>query len=69
MDKSRATAMIESARSIGEHLNRLHQFSEHLPTEAERKEFRTHLGAVIGMVYTDIMKCIIDEYPDLDPDK
>jgi hypothetical protein len=68
MEKSRAKAIVEAIHAIDVPLNKLHEISERLPTEADKKEFRRYLGTAIGMLYTDIMMPIIKEYPDLDPD-
>jgi hypothetical protein len=69
MEKARAAGLMETARSIGEHLNKLHELSERLTTDPHRNEFRTHIAELMGIVTTDIMLPIIAEYPDLDPDK
>jgi hypothetical protein len=69
MKKSRAVTMMESIQSIGEHLNKMHELSERIQHDADKKEFRRHLGEVMAAINADIIVPIIEEYPDLDPDQ
>jgi hypothetical protein len=69
MQQPLASQIIRGALSVGGHLNRLSDLIDGLPNEADRKEFRKSLGEAMAMLYTDIMRPIIKEHPDLDPDK
>jgi hypothetical protein len=69
MEKALAIKMIQATLAMGEHLNRLGDLSFKLSSEAEQREFRKSLGEVMGILYGDIMIPIIEEYPDLNPDK
>jgi hypothetical protein len=68
IEKPFAKSLIDAARSLDSHLNKLHELGEELPNEL-RKEFRSHLGHVAGDVYTGIIIPLVREYPDLDLDK
>jgi CRISPR/Cas system endoribonuclease Cas6 (RAMP superfamily) len=69
MEKSDAEAMMKSLLMMGDHLNKLEEFSKQLSTTEEEKRFRRHLGEVMAGIYVDLMLPIIKKFPDLDPDK
>ena len=69
MERPRAAATMEMLRKIETHLNKLHELSERLPNDSDKKEHRRHLGTIMGIMTTEFMMPIIQKYPDLDPDK
>ena len=66
MEKSDAIEIVALIRGIADQLNKLHAVSEHFP-QALQKEFRRHLGVVMATINCDILKPIIELYPDLQP--
>jgi hypothetical protein len=69
MEKFDAEAMMKSLLMIGDHLNKLDEFSKQISNREEEIRFRRHLGEIMGHVYIDLMLPIIKKFPDLDPDK
>ena len=37
-------------------------------SDSEFREYRKACGAIMGMIYTDILRPIFSEYPDLEPE-
>ena len=58
-----------SLEVLGEALNDLAADIEKIKDLEEKKKYRRGVGELMGRSYTDIMRPIIKEYPDLDPDK
>ncbi|EBU6660313.1 nuclear receptor NHR-99, partial [Salmonella enterica subsp. enterica serovar Enteritidis] len=42
---------------------------EKIDDDKIKRLFRRSIANVIGMIYLELMSPIIEEYPDLDPDK
>ena len=45
------------------------ELTSEIEDENERKLIRKGIGEIGGRIYTDLMRPIIRQYPDLDPDK
>ena len=68
MDKNLAVAVMASVKRLGENLNEIDRLVEELQPEAERENFRRSLGGIMADVYIKLMKPIITDHPELDPD-
>jgi len=55
--------------AMGQPLNSAAQLIDQIASEDERRQFRRGLGEVMNQIYIDLMRPIIRQYPDLDPDK
>ena len=69
MEKETAKKIMVSLERLGEALNDLATEIEKIKDIEEKKRYRRGVGELMGMSYTDIMRPIIREYPELDPDK
>ena len=69
MEKEIAQKIMLSLEVLGEALNDLAADIEKIKDIEEKKKYRRGVGELMGRSYTDIMRRIIREYPDLDPDK
>ena len=69
MEKEIAKKIMDDLKRLEEVLNGLLANIENIQNIEENKKFRSGVGELIGRSYTDIMRPIIREYPELDPDK
>jgi hypothetical protein len=69
IDRAYATAVMTACLFIGSHLDSLSAMSERVENEAERAKFRRAIGEIMGTLYVDIMRPVVKQYPDLDPDR
>lgn len=69
MKKAQAEELMQLFLNLGDSINNIAGKIEGLDTEDERKLFRKGLAEIMGTLYTDLMKPVIHEYPELDPDK
>lgn len=69
MDRNLAAALMEQLVALSAPLNALTELSFQIPDAEERSALRKAVGGVMGIVYTDLMRPLIRQYPDLDPDR
>jgi hypothetical protein len=69
MEKEIAQKIMLSLEALGEALNELAADIEKIKDIEEKKKYRRGVGELMTRSYTDIMRHIIREYPELDPDK
>lgn len=69
MEKILAGNLLKDLLSLGENLNKIALQIEKIDAEEERLQFRRGISNLMGGVYGDLMRPIIREYPELDPDK
>ncbi len=69
MERVWAVKIVDAVQTVGTKLNSLHEISERIEDDVERKKFRAYLGEVMATISIEILMPIVSEYPDLDPDK
>ena len=69
MDKTLAKSLIDQFLALSEPLNTATELTEKIADTQERETVRRGLGNIMGLVYTDLMRPIIEQFPELDPDK
>lgn len=60
--------MTELAK-LGSALNRMTSLSDQIDDNDERLAVRRAIGETMGITYADIMRPIVRQFPDLDPDR
>jgi hypothetical protein len=68
LEKSTASEIVKSAAALDEMLGRLDAIVSTIPDANERKEFAKKLGDIIGIVNDSLIRPLVREFPDLDPD-
>jgi hypothetical protein len=69
MQKDLAKELMDTLSALDEPLNKAAELIEQIDDEEERKKFRKGLGSIMAGVYTELELLIIQQYPNLDPDK
>ncbi|MBM3646554.1 MAG: hypothetical protein FJX11_02060 [Alphaproteobacteria bacterium] len=68
MDKSVAAHFVDAILALERDLTVLDELSHEVADSGERKAIRKSLAQIIVM-YTDMLISVIDQHPDLDPDR
>jgi hypothetical protein len=69
MERHIAERLMEILLRLDTPLNEATELTELLPDVAEQKAIRRGIGEVTLTIYTEIMRPIIRQFPDLDPEK
>jgi hypothetical protein len=69
MQKELADKIIKAVLIAGEKLDEVGSLARQIDDEAERKKFRRHVGETMATLNADVLIPIIQQHPDLDPDK
>ncbi|UCE07917.1 MAG: nuclear receptor NHR-99 [bacterium] len=69
MERKIAEKLVEIIIGLDEPLNDAAALVEQIDDEQEKRKLRRGLGEIMGRSFTDLILPIIQEYPDLDPDK
>jgi len=69
MDRNVAEKLMSELVALGEPLNAATTLTAQIVDEGERAAIRKVLGDLMSHVYLDLMRPIIRQYPDLDPDR
>ena len=69
MDKTTAKRLLNLYLKVGDPLNEAILIIGTLPDVEEQKQLRRSIGELISTVYIDMIRPIVREYPDLDPDR
>lgn len=69
MKKDSAKALMEKLLRLSEAMDQVCILIDQLESEEERKEFRRGMSGMLADVYTELMRPLIRQFPDLDPDK
>lgn len=69
MDRSTAKRMIELLLSLDVPLNEASALTETMADTEERRAVRRALGEITARAYTDLIRPIVHQFPDLDPEK
>jgi hypothetical protein len=68
VNKSTAKELMESLLNLNASINSVASEIEKVDSDDERRALRRSVAGLIDLVYTDFMRPIIREYPELDPD-
>jgi hypothetical protein len=69
MDKELAKLIMDDLVALDRSLNSVVERVEVMEVQAERDLFKQAIYKIIGDVYCELMRPIIREYPDMDPDE
>ncbi|EDS8326280.1 nuclear receptor NHR-99 [Salmonella enterica subsp. enterica serovar Weltevreden] len=69
MNKNTANNLMMALLKLNESTNDVFFEIEKIDDDKIKRLFRRSIANVIGMIYLELMSPIIEEYPDLDPDK
>lgn len=69
MNKNEAKAIMLACSEINSYLNNAALVADTLEDPAIQRALRDELGNAIVKIYGDLMRPVIKEFPDLDPDK
>ena len=68
MDRAIAADLIRLYLAAGEPLNEATSLISQLPDREEQMRLRRPLGELMAALYIDLIRPIVRDYPDLDPD-
>jgi hypothetical protein len=69
IDRDSAERLMVNFMTISEALNAAATTISHFPEQEEQRCFRRAVGEIGNTLYLDLMRPIIKQFPDLDPDK
>lgn len=69
MDRSTAEKMIGLLLALDEPLNKATELTAKIGNEEERKAVRRAIGEITTRAYTDLIRPIVRQFPDLDPER
>jgi len=69
MDHSTAEKLMSLYQELGGPLNRASELIDKIPDAEEQRRLRRPLGEMMARIWTDLELPIVQEFPDLDPDK
>ena len=69
MDKSAASKIIQAVLQLSDPLNSIGDQLHALPEGAERDALLRALGSVMAELHTGLIRPLVRQYPDLDPDR
>ena len=69
MNRGVAEQLMRTLLALSEPLNSATVLSDQSTEEQERTQFRREIAQVMFKIHLDVMRPIIAQYPDLDPDR
>jgi hypothetical protein len=69
MERDHAVQMLAAIQSLSPGFAEATRITDLLQDQAEARQLRRHLAASFGEPLYEIVKHIVRQYPDLDPDK
>jgi len=69
MDRATAEQLMKSLLALDGPLNRATELTEMITDPEERKAMRRSIGELTLQAYTDLIRPIVRQFPDLDPEK
>ena len=69
MTREQAEALMKSLMALGEAMGEVNVVLDALGDTEERRALRRPLGGMMADLYIELQRPIIEQYPDLDPDK
>lgn len=68
MDGATAASLMNSVFGLGVQLSQIDARLRHLPDEAERRSLLLCLGRVMAELNEGLVRALVRQYPELDPD-
>lgn len=68
MDRRVAEQLMKAFFDLSEPLNAATSLTSQIDGKEEQAAFRKGIGEIMNIAYVDLMRPIIRQYPDLDPD-
>jgi hypothetical protein len=69
MDRTVAERIMKELLALTDPLNSATEATTRITDKEEQASFRRSIGEIMNSVYAHLMRPIIKQYPDLDPDK
>jgi hypothetical protein len=69
MEKSSAARIVEAVLELSEQLNKVDEELRTIPDEEERKTLLRALGRIMAELDAGLIRPLVRQYPDLDPDR
>ena len=69
MERAIAEQLIRTLAAINEQLNSATSLTAQIDSKDEQQSLRRAIGTVVQTIYLDLMRPVINQYPDLDPDR
>ena len=69
MKKESAEALMKKLIQLGEAMNEVSTAINQLDSEDERLSLRRGMSGMLADLFTELMHPLIQQYPELDPDK
>ena len=69
MDRAIAEQLMQKYLELSEPLNLATDLTDRIENKEEKELIRRGIGTVMAKIYIDLMRPIIRQYPDLDPDR
>ena len=69
MERRAAELLMAQFLQLDAPLNSATHITDQIEADAERKQFRRGIGEVLSKVYAQLILPIVQEFPDLDPEK
>ena len=69
MEKSTAAGIVKALTELDHQLNDIDAQLRNLPDEGERRVLLRALGSIIADLDSDLIRPLVRQYPDLDPDR
>lgn len=69
MDRAVAERLMKALLALDAPLNEAARLTETIADEGEQRAVRRAIGTVVAGIYAELMRPIIRQYPDLDPEK
>ncbi len=69
MKKDSAEALMQKLLELSTAMNAVCSLIDQLESESEKDTLRRGMSGMLADVYTELMRPIIQQFPELDPDK
>jgi DNA-binding transcriptional LysR family regulator len=69
LKKDSAEALMQKLLELSNSMNQVCDLINQLESEEEREQFRRGMSGMLADVYTELMRPLIRQFPELDPDK
>ena len=69
MNRELANALMGELTALAEPINRATALAMRVVDQGEREALLRPIGSIMDIVYAELMRPIISQYPDLDPDR
>ena len=68
MESGEAKELMAAAQEVNSHLNHLAELSELIPDVELQRQIRLTLGHAMAKVYLGLMRPVVRQFPQFDPD-